>query len=184
MEKLKKLLAGRKATYVEKTPEDVYREVAEGLDQFSPEDIAKIGGLESEHGKFDKPKQGGSARGLFQFQPPTAEELEPGSAESISDMNTQASLMAKYLEKNNAQSPEEAFSYHNLGTTGGKRFFSADDDALVSTVIPERVIRANPSLYGVKTVGEAKALIKKRLQSGEDSIELAPTIMDLFKEKK
>jgi len=59
MEKLKKLMEGRKATFVEKTPEDVYREVAEKFDHFSPEDIAGIGGVESTHGKFDKPLEGG-----------------------------------------------------------------------------------------------------------------------------
>ena len=59
MEKLKRLLQSRQKTYVEKTPNDVYREVAEGFDQFSPEDIAAIGGVESQHGKYTKEMGGG-----------------------------------------------------------------------------------------------------------------------------
>lgn len=183
MNKLQRLLQGRKATYVEKTPNDVYREVAENS-ELSPEDVAGIGGVESAHGKFEKPIQGGSARGLFQFQPPTAEDLEPGSSASITDMNTQSALMTKYLDKNNQSTAEDSYALHNLGPSRGKKFLAADDKELISNVIPARVIRANSGLYGVKTVGEAKVLIKKKLNEGEKSSDIAPNFIDLFKEKE
>jgi hypothetical protein len=184
MNKLQKLLQGRKATYVEKTPEDVYREVAENSPHLDTKDIAGIGGLESAHGKFNKPLQGGSAEGLFQFQPPTAEHLQPGSSDSLSDMNTQSSLMTKYLDKNEQETPESAYALHNLGPTRGQKFLQASDKDLVSSVIPARIIRANPGLYNVKTVAEARELIKKQLNKGQESADITPTIMDLFKEKK
>ncbi len=181
MDKLRKLLEGRKATYVEKTPEDVYREVAENSEFLDAGDVAGIGGVESQHGKFKKPLKGGSARGLFQFQPPTAEDLEPGSSKSLHDMNTQSALMTKYLEKNDQESPESAYALHNLGPSRGQKFLDADDSELVSRVIPARVIRANPGLYKVKTVGEARELIRKKLQAGEKSADLQPKFTDLFK---
>ena len=59
LNKLVKLMSGRKKPYVEKTSEDVYREVAGEFDQFEPEDIAQIGGVESKHGKYNKPLKGG-----------------------------------------------------------------------------------------------------------------------------
>lgn len=58
----------RKATYVEKTPNDVYNDVA-AASNLTPGEVASIGGVESQHGEFDRPIKGGSARGLFQFQP-------------------------------------------------------------------------------------------------------------------
>ena len=181
LNKLKKMLSDRKASYVEKTPQDVYREVAGGFEQFEPEDIAKIGGVESQHGKYNKPLKGGSATGLFQFQPKTAEYLQPGSSESLENINTQADLMKKYLEKNKAQSPEEAYAMHNLGPTGSRRFLEASDDTPINKIIPKAVIKANPGLYKVKTVGEAKARIKEKLKSGAESIEIRPSLLDLLK---
>lgn len=184
LSKLNKLMSGRKKSYVEKTPEDVYREVAGEFEQFEPEDIAKIGGVESQHGKYNKPLRGGSATGLFQFQPRTAEYLQPGSSESLEHPSTQAELMKKYLEKNKAQSPEEAYAMHNLGPTGSRRFLEASDDTPIHKIIPKNVIKANPGLYKVKTVGEAKARIKQKLQAGAESIEMTPSILDLLKNKE
>lgn len=184
MEKLKKILDKRKETYVEKTPKDVYREVAGKSDKLSTEDIAGIGGVESQHGKYNKPLKGGVAEGLFQFQPATAEHLEPGSSKTLNDINTQSSLMSKYLEKNKQENPESAYAMHNLGPTRGSKFNNADDSELVSNVIPSYVIRANPGLYKVKTVGEARELIRKKLKAGEKSADLNPEFMDLFKENK
>src|SRR5690606_3217422 len=128
----------RKKTYVEKTPNDIYREVAGEFEQFSPEDIAAIGGVESQHGKFNEPLVGGSARGLFQFQPETADYLEPGSSESIEDLDTQAKLMKLYLQKTGADSIEDAYTKHNLGPTGGRKFLEASDETPISEVIPFR----------------------------------------------
>jgi hypothetical protein len=165
---------------VEKTPNDVYRDV--GLDAGLPaDDIASIGGLESKHGKYNEPMQGGSARGLFQFQPETAEHLIPGSSDSLEDLDTQSKLMKLYLKKNEIDNIEDAFAKHNLGPGRGEKFISAPDDALISSVIPERVIRSNPSLYNVKTVGEAKKIIKDRLSKEKKDIDTKPNILDLFK---
>lgn len=182
MNKLKKLLSDRKATYVEKTPNDVYRDIASD-NNLSAEDVAGIGGVESQHGKYNKPLKGGSATGLFQFQPVTAEHLEPGSSESLNDMNTQTSLMKKYLEKNDTENVEDAYVKHNLGPSRGKKFMQAQDTDLVSEVIPARVIRANPGLYDVQTVGEARQRIKEKLSKGAESSSVRPNFLDLFKGK-
>lgn len=181
MNKLQRLLQGRKATYVEKTPEDVYREVAENSEHLDPEDIAGIGGIESQHGKFANPLKGGSASGLFQFKPSTAEDLQPGSADSIHDMNTQSELMSKYLEHNEQETPESAYAMHNLGPSRGKKFLEAPDNELIARVIPARIIRANPSLYNVKTVGEARQIIKNKLSAGVKSADIHPNLLDLVK---
>lgn len=165
---------------MEKTPNDVYRDV--GHDTGIPaDDIAAIGGLESQHGKYDKPIAGGSARGLFQFQPETAEYLESGSSESLDDLDTQSKLMKLYLDKNKVDNAEDAFAKHNLGTSRGQKFLEAPDNALIASVIPARVIRANPSLYNVKTVGEARKRIKEKLDQGRESADVKPNFLDMFK---
>jgi hypothetical protein len=89
--------------------------------------------------------------------------------------------MKLYLQKNEAESAEDAFIKHNLGNRGGNRFLEATDDALISTVIPARVIRANPGIYQVKTVGEARQKIKEKLKKGSDSSKVIPNFEDLFK---
>lgn len=183
MEKLKRLLENRKKTYVERTPNDIYRDVSEQT-PLSADDVAAIGGLESQHGKFDRPLKGGSAQGLFQFQPDTAEYLDEGSSDSLSDLDTQSKLMKLYLNKNKVENAEDAFAKHNLGPSRGQKFMEAPDDALVSSVIPARVIRANPSIYNVKTVGEAKQKIKEKLDAGRDSSDIRPNFLDLFKGKE
>ncbi len=173
MSKLQKLMEllgqEREATYVEKTPKDVYRQVAEGSG-FEPEDIAKIGGVESQHGKYNEPLQGGSARGLFQFQPETAEDLIPGSSKSLDDMNTQAELMKEYLNKNKQKKIEDAYMLHQLGPTRGKKLINAEGGADIESVIPGRVIRANPSLYEGDTVEDARKAIQKKLDKGGENV--------------
>lgn len=178
MNKLRKLLADRKATYVEKTPEDVYRDVSESSN-LTPEEVAQIGGVESQHGKFKKPIKGGSARGLFQFQPETAEELLPGSSKSLVDMNTQGELMKKNLEKNKVTDIEDAYLKHNLGPSGARRFQEADDSAPASSVMSSATMRANP-MYQGKTVGEARAIIKQKLEKGEETSEVRPSLKELL----
>ena len=173
----------RKETYAEKTTNDVYKDV--GQDSGLPaEDIAAIGGLESEHGKYNKPMKGGSAEGLFQFQPDTAEHLDKGSSKSLDDMNTQSKLMKLYLDKNKVDNVEDAFVKHNLGPGRGEKFMSAADHELVASVIPANVIRANPSLYNVKTIGEARKKIKDRLNAGRESSDVKPNFLDMFKGNK
>lgn len=175
-------MQSRKATYVEKTPNDIYRDVAEDSN-LEPDEVAAIGGLESLHGKFDRPIKGGSARGLFQFQPETADYLDDGSSESLDDYDTQSKLMKIYLEKNKVDNVEDAFVKHNLGPGRGQKFMDASDDDLVTSVIPARVIRANPGLYSVKTVGEARQKIKEKLEKGTESSDIRPSFLDLFKGK-
>lgn len=182
MNKLKKLLADRKATYVEKTPEDVYRDVSEDSD-LTPEEVAQIGGVESQHGKFDKPFKGGSARGLFQFQPKTAEELKPGSSKSLGDVNTQSDLMKKNLEKNKVTDVEDAYLKHNLGPTGARRFKESSDDSPVSNVLSDEVIKANP-IYKGKTVGEARVAIKQKLEQGEQTSDVRPSLKEILTRRK
>jgi hypothetical protein len=93
-------------------------------------------------------------------------------------MNTQSELMSKYLEKNKADNPEDAYALHNLGPNRGKKFLAADDKDLVARVIPARVIRANPGLYNVKTVGEARARIKEKLEKGRQPQSVGPSLID------
>jgi hypothetical protein len=175
-------MQSRKPTYVEKTANDVYRDV--GLDTgLTAEDVAAIGGLESQHGEFDRPIQGGSARGLFQFQPKTAEHLESGSSESLDDLDTQAKLMKLYLQQNKVTGVEDAFVKHNLGPTRGQKFLEASDETLISDVIPSNVIKANP-IYKGKTVGEAKQKIREKLDKGKESSDILPNFSDLFKGDK
>lgn len=183
MNKLQKLLNSRKETYVEKTPNDIYRNISEST-PLTSEELSSIGGLESQHGKFDRPLQGGSAQGLFQFQPKTAEYLSPGSSESLSSPETQTDLMKLYLNKNKVESVEDAFAKHNLGPSRGRKFMEADDSASIGSVIPDRIIRANPGLYNVKTIGEARQRIKQKLADGSKSSDIQPSFLDLFKEKK
>lgn len=183
LDKLRKLLENRKDTYVEKTPNDIYQDVGSGSD-LSSEDVAAIGGLESQHGKYDQPMQGGSARGLFQFQPNTAEHLDPGSSENLDDLDTQSKLMKLYLNKNKVDSAEDAFVKHNLGPGRGNKFMEAPDDTPITSVLPARVIRSNSSLYNVKTVGEARQKIKEKLNEGRESADVRPNFLDLFKGKK
>lgn len=179
---MKRLLENRNKTYVEKTPNDVYRDVGHES-ELSAEDVAAIGGLESQHGKFNKQMEGGSAQGLFQFQPGTAEHLEPGSSESLDDLDTQSKLMKLYLKENKVDTAEDAFVKHNLGASRGSKFMQAPDDAPITSVLPARVIRSNSGLYGVKTVGEARQKIKNKLQQGRDSSDIRPNFLDLFKGK-
>ena len=182
MKRLKELLKDRSATYVEKTPEDVYRDVASDEEvMLSPEEVGAIGGMESQHNKFHKPIQGGSARGLFQFQPRTAEDLIEGSSESLEDMNTQAELMKAYLKKNKSEDLKDAYLKHNLGRSGAKRFKEADDSDLAEDAISGPSIRGNKNLYEGKTVEEIKKQLKEKLEKEKDKVRPL-SILDLFKE--
>lgn len=171
----------RPVTYVQKTTNDVYRDIAirTGL---TAEDVASIGGLESKHGKYDRPMQGGSARGLFQFQPQTAEHLLKGSSKTLKSLHTQANLMTLYIEQNKVKNALDAFIKHNLGPSRGTKFLEANGSSLVTSVVPARVIRSNRSLYSFKTVREAKSQIKKHLSEGVESSDIRPNFIDMFRE--
>ncbi len=107
----------------------------------------------------------------------------PGSSKSLGDINTQADLMKRNLEKNKVTNVEDAYLKHNLGPTGARRFAEADDSAPISSVVSSEVIRANP-LYHGKTVGEAKAKIKQKLEQGGESVNVRPSLKDLITRKK
>ncbi len=79
-------------------------------------------------------------------------------------MNTQADLMKKNLNRNQPENLQDAYIMHNLGPTGGKKFINADDDTPIQHVLSRAAIKGNEGLYGVKTVGEAKARIKQKLE--------------------
>ena len=129
--------------------------------------------------------QGGSARGLFQFQPETAEYLIPGSSESLEDMNTQAALMKEYLRRNKQDKIEDAYMMHQLGPSRGRKLIKADPEQSIKEVIPRRVRRANPSLYEGETVEDAKEVIQKKLDEGAKSIEFVKDpIAELIKSEK
>ena len=183
MKKLRELLKDRTATYVEKTPEDVYREVAaDPENNLSVEEVAAIGGMESSHGKFRKPIQGGSATGLFQFQPRTAEDLIKGSSENLDDFNTQAELMKALLKKNNPENLEEAYLQHNLGKRGARKFLSKDDEDMAEKAVSKAVIEGNENIYKGKKVKKIKELLKTKLEENKESANIRPSILDLFKE--
>lgn len=190
MKKIKKVLNRKeRPTYVEKTPEDVYSNVANEFPEYTKEDIAKIGGVESQHGLLDANLAGSSSRGLFQFMPRTAEAIKPGSRDSISDINTQQDLMTEYLGRNTdrlkkiKENPtiEDAYLYHNLGPSSGKKFLTAKDNQKVTDIIPQNIIDSNPKLYNYRTVGEAKKAINQMLKERGDQAQFQPDIQDLFK---
>ena len=73
---------------------------------------------------------------------------------------------------------------HNLGPTGSKKFLEASDDTPIHKIISKSVIKANPGLYKVKTVGEAKARIREKLKAGEKTADLESSLLDFFKNKE
>jgi len=105
----------------------------------------------------------------YTYQPKTAEGLAKGSSESLSDMNTQADLMKKNLKMNQPEDLEDAYVMHNLGRTGGRKFINATDDTPIKHVLSKEAIQGNEGLYGVKTVGEARAKIRAKLNEEQKS---------------
>jgi arginine/lysine/ornithine decarboxylase len=100
--------------------------------------------------------------------------------------------MKDYLRENTdkiknikgSSSIEDAYAYHNLGPGMGKAFMKADDNQPLSAVLPENVIKSNPKLYNYKTVGQAKAAMRKFLDERGDQANFAPNIQDLFKKEE
>lgn len=189
LDKLLKLLeAKRDATYVEKTPEDVYRGISKktGLEK---EDIAKIGGVESQHGKDIKGS--GSARGIMQTMPKLAKTLRPGSEKSLSHPQTQEDIASDFINLNTPTIKEIAgqnklldnYLMYNLGKGRGSKFLSAKDTDKIEDILPKQIIEANPKLYKYKTVGEARSAIKNFLDKRGGEFEFTPTVQDLFKNK-
>lgn len=170
--------------YVTKEIEDVYNAVAEKTGR-TPEEIAKIGGIESQHGKYTDNMAGSRARGLFQLMPQTIKDLSSnGSPESL---NTQEEVMTKLLQQNQEKlgqdsSIEDLYLLHNQGLGKGKKLVSADQSEPVSDILSRKIINANPALYKNKTVGEAKESIKNMLDEKGEQFKFKTKMQDLFTE--
>ena len=191
MDKLRKLLeAQERGNYVEKTPKDVYRGISKATN-IPKEEIAMIGGVESQHGKYLDNMLGSSAEGLMQLMPATAEAFVPGSSKSIRDMNTQQEVVSNILNTNDPSIRKikqdndivDKYLMYNLGSGSGRKFLSADDSQKVSDVLPAKVIKANPKLYAGKTIGETKVALREFLKSRGEEANFYPELQDILKGK-
>lgn len=168
--------------YVTKEIEDVYNAIAKKTGR-TPEEIAKIGGVESQHGKFTTNMAGSRAKGLFQLMPQTIKDLSSnGSPESL---NTQEDVMIKLLQENQEKlgqdsSIEDLYLLHNQGLGKGKKLITASGDEPVENILSRRIINANPALYKDKTVGEAKESIKNMMDVKGSDFKFRPKIEDLL----
>lgn len=161
--------------YVERTPEDLYTRVSErtGVDKNT---IKKIGGVESEHGKYEDNFAGSSAKGVFQLMPNLIKNFKPEGMKSPKSFSTQEDVMTGYLKemtkKIGVDAPEEDFyAYHNLGYPKFKRFKKAKDDQPMEQVLPLEIIRKNPKFYKDKTKKQAVEEIKNMLGERSSSKE-------------
>lgn len=188
MDRLRKLLEQQERdNYVEKTPEDVYNHIAEKT-ELTPEGVAAIGGLESNHGKFEDNFAGSSAKGIMQVMPRLAKAIRPGLEKSIKDYNTQADLASDIINLNTPTIKEikqnaellDHYVMYNLGKGRGKRFLEAQDTDKISDILPQEVIKSNPKLYNYKTVGEAKKALRSTLNEAKTG-GIAPKIDDIYR---
>lgn len=177
----------------EKTVEDVYKGISDktGL---TPEEVAQIGGVESQHGKYQDNMGGGKATGLLQIMPNLAQRIRPGTTkQELKDYNVQEEIGSDLINANAARIRqiekedyrpliEDIYAFHNLGMGRGKNFIQANDDELVSNILPQDVINSNKKLYDYQTVGEAKKAIKEFLKQRGSQFEFSPQIEDIFKE--
>jgi hypothetical protein len=168
--------------YVSKTIEDVYNKVAEETGR-EPEEIAQIGGVESQHGKYSKNMKGSSAKGLFQIMPTIAKAYAPN--EPVESLNTQEEILTKlineYQNKLDKDIPiEELYTLHNLGLGKGKRMIASEDARPVSRVLTKKIIDSNPKLYKNKTVGESKQTIRQFLKERGNEFKFSPKFQELF----
>lgn len=199
LEKLKKLLGVQeRSNYVEKRPQDVYRQIAEET-PLSKEEAAMIGGVESQHGKYEDNMAGSSAKGIMQIMPQLAKVIKPGSEEVLKDRNVQAEIASEFINlntptikeiaqnKNKVPDVVDQYLMYNLGQGRGKKFLQADGSTKITDILPAKVIKANPKLYNYKTVGEARNAIKGFLEERGDSIKFYPNqddFVDLFDTEK
>jgi hypothetical protein len=152
-------------------------------------------------GKVTARARGGrsSAAGLFQFTDDTflslVRENEPDLAgvsdEEILAKRTEDSLeakalqhrMARVLTRENAQALERGgievtdankYALHFLGQGDGVEMLSADDDAPITDVVSEGVIKANKNIkhngkkFGEWTVADFKSWTEKKMEDAED----------------
>lgn len=165
---------------IKKEVKQVYENIAKNFEEFSYDDIALIGGLESNHGKFkDALESRSSAKGLFQFVDSTRNNLKKSLekkgikiTEDPYDLGNQEKLMTELLQQNLKQlkkfdnTPDiyEAYTMHLLGAPTGKKLLQSDDNTPTKDILSSRVIEYNPSLLKNKTVKEAKDAIKRYLE--------------------
>lgn len=190
-ERFRKLFAAtERDNYVEKKPKDVYRGISKATN-IPKEEVAMIGGLESQHGKYEDNMAGGSAEGLMQIMPRLAESMRPGSSQNLSDRNTQQELASDILNTNESSIRKlkqdsdivDKYLMYNLGSGAGKSFLKADINQPVSEVLPAKVIKSNPGLYEGKTVGETRSALKELLKSRGKEVEFYPELEDIVKGK-
>lgn len=197
-EKFKKLLESMdRPNYVEKTIEDVYHDIASQT-ELTPREVSMIGGVESQHGKYEDNMAGSSAKGIMQVMPNLAKVIRPGSEDTIKDRNTQAALASDIINYNtptikqiastnrNSPSVEDQYALYNLGKGRGKKYLMADDETLIEEILPEKVIKSNPKLYKYKTVGKSKEALRKFLKErGEEFNFTIPEtkLLELFANK-
>jgi len=186
MSRLKKLLEKQnRDEYVTRNVEDVYNAVAEKTGR-TPEEIAKIGGVESQHGKYSENMAGSRAKGLFQLMPAVLRSLGiEGDPESY---NTQEDAMVKLTEENQRKlggkpSIEDLYILHNQGLGRGKKIINAPDEEPIEKILPTNVIESNPRLYKGLTVGQSKDSIKQMLDERGQDFEFTPKIEDLMSEQ-
>jgi len=198
-DKFKKLLESMdRPNYVEKTVEDVYHDIS-GNTELTPREVAMIGGVESQHGKYEDNMAGSSAKGIMQVMPNLAKIMRPGSETTIKDRNTQAALASDIINYNsptikeisasnkNSPSVEDQYALYNLGKGKGKKYVEAMDDEPIENVLPEQVIKSNPKLYRYKTVGKSKEALRKFLKErGEEFNFTIPEtkLLELFANKE
>lgn len=173
--------------YVTKEVGDVYRNVAEKTGR-TPEEIAKIGGVESQHGKYNKNFKGSKAKGLFQIMPSTAKALSKDDL-PVSNLNKQEDLMSELILDNTKRVKgevpvEDLYLLHNLGLGTAKKFMKSDEKTPVEYILPEKVINDNDKLYKNKTIGEAKDEIRNFLNERGEEFRFRPRPRDLFKRLK
>jgi hypothetical protein len=186
LDRLRKLLGAKeRENYVEMRPQDLYRGIAENTD-LTKEEVAMIGGVESQHGKYLDNMAGSSAKGHMQIMPRLAQVLRPGSENNLKDINVQKDVASDFLNLNTPTIKELAadanrkadvidhYAMYNLGHGRGKKFLPAPDDMEITKVLPAQVIKANPKLYNHKTVGEAKQAMKQFLEQRGSEISFYP----------
>lgn len=170
--------------YVTKEIEDVYNAVAEKTGR-TPEEIAKIGGVESQHGKYPDSMAGSRAKGLFQLMPQTVKDLSSnGSPDSL---NTQEEVMSNLLNENQKKvggdlSIEDLYLLHNQGLGKGKQLIAAPNEQRIEKLLSNKIIEANPALYKNKTVGQAKDSIKQMMDQKGGEFKFKTKLEDLLTE--
>lgn len=173
--------------YVERSVEDLYNSVAEKTG-YTPEEIAQIGGVESQHGKYEKNFAGSRAKGVFQLMPAIIKALKPEGLKSPNSFSTQEDVMIDLLNDTKKKlgddvSIEDTYLRHNLGSGAAKRLMKAPTSSQTYAVLPEKVIESNAKLYKDRSIAEAKDNLRQLLKEKGDEFEFSPKFQDLLEEE-